>query len=158
LPIWFTRFRGCATRYLAGAFHEKTEMSMLEKPNAPITCHSPENVSDPSATPTDAESEKRRHRRYRFREAILIRTKYGTFPAITHEISVGGLSVVTSCKMKVADEVRLIAIVGEQLEAIVRHKAEDVYGFEFLNVPSRVGEAINALCKGLFPFRGVLDR
>jgi hypothetical protein len=151
-------FKDARSGYLVSWFHEKTGISTVENPNVPAVCHSSESVSDPSANLTDAGSEKRRHRRYRFREAVLICTKYGTFPAVTHEISIGGLSALTSSKMKVADEVRLVTIVGERLEAIVRHKAEDVYGFEFLNVPPRVAEAIHALCKGLFPFRGAQDR
>lgn len=112
-------------------------------------------MSDLSPGLTASEVEKRRHMRYRLRDSILIYSKSGTHPTVTHEISIGGLSASTSKTMRIDEEVLLVPVVGEQLEAIVRRKTGDVYGFEFLNVPQKVEEAIHALCKGLFPFRGI---
>ncbi len=119
---------------------------------------SPESANDSLPSLGDSGVERRRHRRYRFREAILIRTKRGVFPGVTHEISISGLSAFATSRMQIAEEVRIATIVGEQVEAIVKHKAEDIYGFEFLNVAPALEEAIHVLCKGLFPFRGVEDR
>ena len=131
---------------------------MIEKSIAPTACFLAESGSDSSAGSSDPESEKRRHRRYRFREPILVRTKRGELPAVTQEISISGLSASTTSKLQIAEEVRLVTIVGEQIEAVVRRKNENVYGFEFLNMPAKVEEAIHALCKGLFPFRGAEDQ
>jgi c-di-GMP-binding flagellar brake protein YcgR len=131
---------------------------MIENPVVPTLCCLPEGGIDSSPKVVDPESEKRRHRRYRFREPILIRTKRGELSAVTQEISISGLSASTPAKLQIAEEVRLVTIVGEQIEAVVRRKTENVYGFEFLNVPPKVEEAIHALCKGLFPFRGAEDQ
>ncbi len=131
---------------------------MMDNSIAAAGRRSPESANDSLPSLGDSGVERRRHRRYRFREAILIRTKRGTFPGVTQEISISGFSAFTNSTMQVAEEVRIAKIVGEQVEAIVRHKAENVYGFEFLNVAPKVEEAIHVLCKGLFPFRGVEDQ
>lgn len=124
----------------------------------PEGCRLPEAANDSLPSLGDSGVERRRHRRYRFREAILIRTKRGAFPGVTQEISISGFSAFTNSTMEVAEEVRIAEIVGEQVEAIVRHRSANVYGFEFLNVAPKVEEAIHILCKGLFPFRGAEDK
>src|SRR5579863_3028636 len=131
---------------------------MMENSITPGRCRLPESANDSSPGLSDSGVERRRHRRYRFREPILIRTTRGVFPGVTQDISISGFSASTTSSMRVAEEVRIATIVGEQVEAIVRHKAENIYGFEFLNIAPKVEEAIHALCKGLFPFRGVEDR
>lgn len=111
-------------------------------------------MSDSTQNLAASEEERRRHMRYRLRESIRIHSKGGWHAAVAHDISISGLSASTSHSMRIDEEVCLVPVVGEQLEAIVRHKTEDVYGFEFLSVPPKVEEAIHALCKGLFPLRG----
>jgi hypothetical protein len=114
-------------------------------------------MSDSTQNLGASEQERRRHMRYRLCESIRIHSKSGRHTGVTREISISGLSASTSHTMRIDEEVRLVPVVGEQLEAIVRHKTEDVYGFEFLDVPPKVEGAIHVLCKGLFPFRGTGD-
>jgi len=102
--------------------------------------------------------ERRRHKRYRIKERLLIRRKNGqSYQAVTSEISVSGLSAATDGVLQIDEEVDLSPVVGEQINAIVRRKAGIIYGFEFTNALDNVVEAVHLLCRGLVPFRSQAD-
>lgn len=104
------------------------------------------------------EVERRRHARYRFTEPIVITRQDGVSArATTSEISISGLSAVTTLGLAVGQKVRLSPIVGASITAIVRRGSGMVYGFEFIDPPDKVVEDIHVLCRGLFPFRGAKE-
>jgi hypothetical protein len=100
--------------------------------------------------------ERRRHTRYRFTEAIVVRRKDdgASARATTSEISISGLSATTTLILAVGDSVELSPIGGASVTAIVRRCAGSVFGFEFIDPPDQVVQNIHSLCRGLFPFRG----
>jgi hypothetical protein len=103
-------------------------------------------------------AERRRHARYRFAEAIVIRQANGTCTrATTSEISISGLSATTALHLVVGEKVQLSPVAGATINAIVRRNSGTVYGFEFIDPPDKVVEGIHALCRGLFPFRGAKE-
>jgi hypothetical protein len=103
-------------------------------------------------------AERRRHARYRFAEAIVIRQANGTCTrATTSEISISGLSATTALHLVVGEKVQLSPVAGATINAIVRRNSGTVYGFEFIDPPDKVVEGIHVLCRGLFPFRGAKE-
>jgi PilZ domain len=101
-------------------------------------------------------ADKRRHMRYRLVQALVIRRKNKTsHQATTSEISISGLSARSTELMAVGEEVILSPVGGAPVNAVIRRKTGDTYGFEFINPPDKVVEQIHILCRGLFPFRGL---
>lgn len=96
--------------------------------------------------------ERRRDKRYRIKERLLISAQERTDLPVTSEISISGLSAATDGVLQVDDEADLSPVVDEQISAIVRRKAGIFIGFEFTNVPDDVVEAVHVLPSGLVPF------
>lgn len=117
-----------------------------------------ELLEKPETLPAPDSSEKRRHMRYRLVQAVVIRRKAGkdrsAHPATTSEISISGLSAVFKEVLVVGERVNLSPVGGGDVDAIVRRKAGDTYGFEFVDPSDEVVGQIHILCRGLFPFRG----
>lgn len=110
------------------SFHsaDETLIFFLEKPmNSAATARS-------SPTPTP---DRRRHKRFRLSMPVSISgSDASIIPAMTLEVSEGGLSAVLVCDLQIGDTVKIYPIGGETLTAQVRHRVGKVYGFEFLEV------------------------
>ena len=99
--------------------------------------------------------ERRRHPRYRLSTPITVRVPGGTTaPAITIEISEGGLSALTGTDFRVGDTLELEPIGGGKAEAIVRRCAGRLCAFEFLNLSPEQRQQIQERCKTLPLCRG----
>jgi c-di-GMP-binding flagellar brake protein YcgR len=85
------------------------------------------------STPT-ATTDRRRYKRFRLSVPISVSGEdRSVIPAITLEISEGGLSAVLVSELQIGDVVKVYPIAGETFTAQVRHRVGRVYGFEFLN-------------------------
>jgi hypothetical protein len=114
-----------------------------------------ETQAQSPTSPAPNFAEKRRHMRYRLVQALVIRRKNtSSHQATTSEISISGLSARCTELMAVGEEVNLSPVGGVPVDAVIRRKIGDTYGFEFMNPPDKVVEQIHILCRGLFPFRG----
>jgi PilZ domain len=100
--------------------------------------------------PGGLEIERRRHTRHRYIERLYIGKQDGMwYTAMTYEISVGGLSAATTAELAVGEKVKLSPVMEKRVEAVVRRKHGAMYGFEFLDLASRVQDQIGKLCEGL---------
>jgi len=99
-------------------------------------------------------AERRKHSRHQFIERVYIFRKDGTREAATSfEISVGGMSAVTTAKLKIGDEVTLSPVAGEEVAATVRRVQGTMYGFEFKGVTDELRENLREQCTRLPLFR-----
>src|SRR5260370_5766955 len=94
---------------------------------------------NPTPAPqTDSPSpsfDRRRTRRYRLSVPISVHTADGpAIPAITLEISDGGLSAVLAAPVKVGDTVQLEQVAPGTISAQIRRQIVRVYGCEFLQL------------------------
>jgi PilZ domain-containing protein len=104
------------------------------------------------------EVERRRHARYRLVQALVISSsKQFSCKATTSDISISGLSATSSEELRIGENVHLFPVVGQRVAAVVRRKEGAIYGFEFTDLPDPVVADIHALCRGLFPFRGIAE-
>lgn len=96
------------------------------------------------------ETDRRRHKRFRLSVPISVSGKDASIiPAMTLEISEGGLSAVLISELQVGDTVKIYPIAGETLTAQVRHRIGRVYGFEFLEVSDQQVSRLRETCSRL---------
>jgi len=79
------------------------------------------------------------------------------YTAMTYEISGGGVSAATAAELAVGDKVKLSPVVDKRVNAIVRRKRGAMYGFEFVELTSKVEARILKLCEGLPLFKSLID-
>lgn len=112
-----------------------------------------ENAMNSAATvrsvPTPT-TDRRRYKRFRLSVPISITGEDGSvIPAITLEISEGGLSAVLVSELQIGDLVKVYPIAGETLVAQVRRRVGRVYGFEFLNPSDQQVSRLREVCSRL---------
>jgi hypothetical protein len=94
--------------------------------------------------------DRRRYRRYRLAIPISVHSVEGTvIPAITLEISDGGLSAVLAAPLKVGDRVQLEKLARGTISAQVCRQIGRVYGFEFLQLTNDQADKIREECRRL---------
>jgi hypothetical protein len=102
-------------------------------------------------SPTSA-TDRRRHTRYRLAVPISVHVADGAvIPAITLEISNGGLSAVLAAPLKLGDIVQLENFAPGTVLAHVCRQLGKVYGFEFLHLTDDQANKIREDCRRL-PF------
>ena len=78
--------------------------------------------------------DKRRLPRYRYSAPLTVRPAEGPeIAAVSLEISENGLSAMVGDPLTIGDKVELEPVGGGKMPAVVRHGAERLYGFEFVN-------------------------
>ena len=98
-------------------------------------------------------TEKRRHHRYRYSVPFTIRRSDGTaIPAISLEMSEGGVSALIRDHLGIGELVEMEPIGGGKMSAIVRHTTGMVHGFEFINPTPEQVENILEKCRGRIKF------
>lgn len=110
-----------------------------------------------TATVSQNYAEKRKHKRYRLMEKLLVRMKDGVAHIGTSfEISQGGMSAVfVEANLPVGAQVELIPVLGYAMKAVIRRRQKNIYGFQFLElVPV---DQLMKKCKDLPEFRSMLD-
>ena len=104
----------------------------------------------PQADSPSVSFDRRHSRRYRLSVPISVHTAEGpAIPAITLEISDGGLSAVLAVPVKVGDTVQLERVAPGTVSALVRRKLGRVYGFEFLKLTKEQANKIQDDCRRL---------
>ena len=99
--------------------------------------------------------DRRRHPRYRFSVPLTIRSADGAVQrGISIEISVIGLSAITSDSLRADDTVELEPIAGGKMQAVVRRNLGRVYGFEFLSLTAEQTQLVIESCKRLPVYKG----
>jgi hypothetical protein len=97
-----------------------------------------------------ATTDRRRHKRFRLSVPVSISSEDGSvIPAITLEISEGGLSAVLVSELHIGDLVKVYPIAGETLVGQVRRRVGRVYGFEFLNPSDPQLSRLREVCSRL---------
>jgi len=95
-------------------------------------------------------TDRRRHKRFRLSMPISVSGNDASIiPAMTLEISEGGLSAVLVSELKIGDTVKVYPIGGETLSAQVRHRVGKIFGFEFLNVSDEQIGRLREICSKL---------
>lgn len=102
-------------------------------------------------------TEKRKHKRYRLMEKLLVRMKDGVAHIGTSfEISQGGMSALfVDANLQVGAQVELVPVLGYAMKALVRHRHKNIYGFQFLELVPLY--QLMKKCKDLPEFRSMLD-
>jgi hypothetical protein len=101
--------------------------------------------SSPMAT-----TDRRRHKRFRLSVPISISGNDASIiPAMTLEVSEGGLSAVLVSELKIGETVKVYPIVGETLTAEVRHRVGKIHGFEFVEVSDQQISLLREACARL---------
>ena len=96
------------------------------------------------------ETDRRRHKRFRLSVPVSISGHDASIiPAMTLEISEGGLSAVLVSELRIGDLVKVYPVAGQTLTAQVRHNVGKVYGFEFLNVSEEQVGRLRDVCSKL---------
>jgi len=94
--------------------------------------------------------DRRRYRRYRLAIPISVHSAEGALiPAITLEISDGGLSAVVAAPLKVGERVQLERVAPGTISAEVCRQIGRVYGFEFLQLTNDQADKIREECRRL---------
>jgi PilZ domain-containing protein len=101
--------------------------------------------------------ERRQSRRHRLTVPIKIWLGDGSVPAMTIEISEGGLSAFTNTRLTVDSILVLDPVGGGKASAIVRREMGNIYGFSFQNLTSDQLNQIRSMCASLPVFRSRLD-
>jgi len=110
------------------------------------------------AAPAQPDAERRKHSRHQFIERVYILKKDGTRePGTIFEISAGGLSVATTAKLKIGEEVSLSPIAGASVTGAVRRNQGTMYGFEFTGIAEEVRAKVLEMCKTLPLFRSLAN-
>ncbi len=92
--------------------------------------------------------DRRRCLRYRFTGPMTIRRERGSvMPALSVEISEGGMSAMASGLLSVGEKVELDPVAGGTAPAIVRHKLGELYGFEFVGLSVDQAQRIVNKCR-----------
>ena len=103
-------------------------------------------------------AERRKHSRHQFIERVYISRKDGTRePATSFEISAGGMSVATTAKLKIGEEVALSPVSGERVVATVRRSQGTMFGLEFLGASEELRAKILQHCEKLPLFRSMAN-
>jgi PilZ domain len=101
------------------------------------------------SSPT-ASTDRRCHKRFRLSVPVSISCSDALIiPAMTLEVSEGGLSAVLVSELKIGETVKVYPVAGETLTAQVRHRVGRVYGFEFLEVSDRQAIRLRHTCSKL---------
>ncbi len=107
------------------------------------------NAATARSTPT-ATTDRRRYKRFRLSVPISITGEdRSVIPAITLEISEGGLSAVLVSELQIGDVVKVYPLAGETLVAQVRRRVGRVYGFELLNPSDQQVTRLREACSRL---------
>jgi len=94
--------------------------------------------------------DRRLHPRYRFSAPISVQTGAGVvIPAITLEISEGGLSAALSSPVEVRGTVQLESVTAGKVTAQVRHSVGKIYGFQFLQITEKQIQILRNDCRKL---------
>ena len=94
--------------------------------------------------------DRRRFKRYRFAIPISVHSAEGeVIPAITLEISDGGLSAVLAAPLKIGDKVQLEKLAPGIVSAQVCRQIGKVYAFEFVQLTSDQADKIREECRRL---------
>lgn len=109
-----------------------------------------------SATPTEStisvkgSPDRRHHKRFRLYVPISVRDSDGkTIPAMTLEISAGGLSAVLASPTRVGGIVELRPVAAGAVKAQVMHNVGKVYGFEFQELTEDQVGKLRDICRRL---------
>jgi c-di-GMP-binding flagellar brake protein YcgR len=106
-------------------------------------------LTQPSSS-SDVPDDRRRYKRYRLATPISIRAGGGPeIPAMTLEISEGGLSAVLASPVEIGDTVELQPVAATTVSAQVRHQVGKVYGFEFLQLTPEQVNSVRDICQKL---------
>jgi len=102
--------------------------------------------------------QRRKYSRHQFIERVYISRKDGTRePATSFEISAGGMSVATTAKLKIGEEVALSPVSGERVVATVRRSQGTMFGLEFLGASDELRAKILQHCEKLPLFRSMAN-
>jgi hypothetical protein len=94
--------------------------------------------------------DRRSHRRYRFSMPISVTgSDCAIIPAITLEISEGGLSAVLALPLPMGATVKIYPIASDTVTAQVRHQVGKIYGFQFLNLTPEQSGRLRDICSRL---------
>ena len=86
-------------------------------------------------TTASVSTDRRTHKRYRLAAPISVQSgDRPAIPAMTLEISEGGLSAVLAFPVNLGDTVQLGPIAAGMVTAQVRHNVGRIYGFQFLQI------------------------
>ena len=105
---------------------------------------------------------QRKHQRYVFSESLVVIRKLPNdmvrAPAISTEISEGGMSAIVTEPLKIGDEVELsfelTRGVRTHIKAVVRNQFHFRHGFEFVGLTPEQQEEIRRVCASLTPYEG----
>ncbi len=93
------------------------------------------------------QDDRRRHKRFRFAIPISVRFGDGApIPAMTLEISEGGLSAVLASPLNLGGTVQLESVAPGAISAQVSHKVGKIYGFEFLKLTEEQATRLRFIC------------
>lgn len=95
-------------------------------------------------------ADRRQH--VRFRLSIPISVSVGAaegIPAMTLEISEGGLSAVLASPVEIGETVKLYPIARDAVTACVRHRIGRIFGFEFAGITPEQANFLRELCSKL---------
>jgi hypothetical protein len=99
--------------------------------------------------------DRRRRPRYRFSVPLTIRLADGAVQrGISIEISVSGLSAITSDSLRADDTVELEPTASGKVQAVVRRNLGRVYGFEFRSLTAEQTQLVIESCKRLPVYQG----
>jgi hypothetical protein len=103
-----------------------------------------------SLNPTGSLVDRRLHPRYRFSVPVSVTgNDCAIIPAITLEISEGGLSAVLASPLSMGATVKIYPVASDTVTAQVRRQVGKIYGFQFLNLtPEQTGRLRN-ICSRL---------
>jgi PilZ domain len=98
----------------------------------------------------EASTDRRRYKRYRLSVPVSVSgSDASIIPAITLEVSEGGLSAVLVSDLKIGEIVKVYPIAGETLAARVRHRVGKIHGFQFLDVSEEQAGRLRDVCSKL---------
>ena len=108
------------------------------------------NTAATARSSSTASTDRRRHKRFRLSVPISISgSDASIIPAMTLEVSEGGLSAVLVSELQIGDTVKVYPVAGETLTARVCHRVGKVYGFEFLDVSDQQVSRLRETCSRL---------
>lgn len=98
----------------------------------------------------EATTDRRRYKRFRLSLPISVSgSDASIIPAMTLEVSEGGLSAVLVSDLKIGEIVKVYPVAGETLTAQVRHRVGKIHGFQFLEVSDEQVGRLREVCSKL---------